>query len=454
MKSVGNSRQLFWLVAPLVLGLVTVLVWWFPVEKPAAALGRFSYPEFLLAIGVTITFAAALALALTRPEARRRRVFQLIAVFMSGGCALAVAELVATILPPVNNPFSQLNLGDTVDDTGEKLRLPYVRPPHIHWEGLTFGNIGEWQPDELDRQVVTFKTDQHGFRNSEDLNQADLVFIGDSFTEAGNVSEEESFVRLAAGELNLTARNLGLSGIPPPAEAVILERFGLPCEPRVVVWQIYEGNDLPEAWRYDTWREAGYPPMTRQQGASRWEQWSLSYCLFRQFVPRERDWLAGQFRCSDGSQRTVRFGFAPSPDWIPLLPNGQGHSGWKPIVDALTQGSRQLNERKIRLIVLHIPAKMTVMGEHVEFDGWSKQQGVPQATRVPTPFAMATHLAVLCDRLGVSFIDSTESLTAHSKNGELVYFPSDTHLAPAGHSVISQLVVEAISAGSDSVEKE
>ena len=117
-------------------------------------------------------------------------------------------------------------------------------------------------------------------------------------------------------------------------------------------------------------------------------------------------------------------------------------------------GSRLLHERKIRLIVVHIPAKMTVMGEHVEFDGWSKQQGIPRATRVPTPFSMATHLAVVCDRLGVSFIDSTESLIAHSQNGELVYFPSDTHLAPDGHAVISRLVVDAISAGSGSVTHE
>ena len=451
MNPSKQGRRLVWLASASIIGIFAAIAWWFPLDKPNAALGRLNYPQFLTAIALTLASASAFCIGITCLAKRRRRVFQFTAVWLSTAVALTCAEFVATLLPPLNNPFYQMNEGDTLDDETSGAKLPYVRPPHIHWEGWTKGNIGDWRPDPTDQRRVLFKTDEDGFRNSTKIEKAELVFIGDSFTEAGNVAEEESFVSLTSVQLNRSVRNLGLCGIPPAAELVILERYGLKYNPQVVIWQIYEGNDLSESRRYDIWKKTGFKDVARgTQGTSRWEQWSLSYFLFRKCVVRERDWLGGTFSCDDGSQPLIRFGFLPSKEWIPFkLPQGRDpaymHPGWEPMRTAFEQGSRRLKKLKIPLIVILIPAKIGVMGRHVVFDEWSVGR-VPAELSIPQADSMATRLKILCNRLDVPYVDSTAALDASAAKGELVYFASDTHLAPAGHKVISRLIVKQLGA--------
>lgn len=94
--------------------------------------------------------------------------------------------------------------------------MPYERPPHIRWQGRSIGDLALSLrlPDPY-AQEVKFNTDAEGFRNSEHLEHADLIFIGDSFTEAGNVPEDETFVRRVAKMTGMSAPNLGRAGYSP-----------------------------------------------------------------------------------------------------------------------------------------------------------------------------------------------------------------------------------------------
>jgi len=71
--------------------------------------------------------------------------------------------------------------------------LGYLRKPHLRlhgWMNLTYG-----QPMLWSHRNIEYRSDEHGFRNPLGSRQADVVFIGDSFTEAPQVAEEETFAR-------------------------------------------------------------------------------------------------------------------------------------------------------------------------------------------------------------------------------------------------------------------
>jgi hypothetical protein len=437
-----QDAHLPWLVVLLTTALICFIAWWLPAGKPEAALGRYNYVQFMLALASTLVLVSMFCLALAGERKRRRRSFQIAAMWLGGLAALLTAETIARFLPARNNPFYLYNAGDTQDDSETGDRLPFTRPPYMKWSGWSRGNIADQLPDP-NRRWLTFQTDGDGFRNSQDLTQADLVFIGDSFTEAGNVLEDESFVSRTAAALELKARNLGMAGYMPPAELVVLKRYGLTCRPRVVVWQIYEGNDLPESARYMDWRAAGFPPRS-QQGTSRWEQWSITFALFRHLVPHKRDWFAGMFPLADGRPCEIRFGSTPSVDWIPVINDRQlEHPGWKPIVVALESGARRLRQLEIALVVVFVPTKITVMGDFTSFDDWSRER-LPPRLRVPESLSMATQLQAVCERLDVVYVDTTDALRARAAAGELVYYPSDIHFSPHGHEVAGQEIVDAI----------
>ncbi len=81
--------------------------------------------------------------------------------------------------------------------------------------------------------------------------RADIVFNpGDSVTEAGEVDEDETFVARTGRTLGVGVLNLGVSGYGPQQELVVLKRYGLPSNPRLVVWQVTEWNDVLDAETY------------------------------------------------------------------------------------------------------------------------------------------------------------------------------------------------------------
>lgn len=442
--------------------LACFATWFLPPAKPDAALGRYTYAELMIALAAMAVLISTAFVVFAPLSSRRTRLFKVLALWLGGIISLAVGELVAAALPPRANPFYEFNEGGASSDDRIDPRLPYTRPPHLKWEGWSQGDVPEWLPDPpSQRRRIVFETDHEGFRNSEVIPEADLVFIGDSFTEAGNVLEEETFVRRAAAQLNCSARNLGLFGYAPQPELVVLEQYGLKCKPRAVVWQFCEGNDLSDASHYAErmrrWESSGRPPLHRRPAYrhTSWEQRSPSYALFRFLVRRERWWLAGTVRDAGGRPHEMRFGYWPTEHHFPLghpgAPWPGEHPGWKEIVASLGRGKAVLDERGIVLAVLVVPAKLTVYADLIALDDWSTAARIPYL-KVPVEQSFATQLGKVCRELGVRFIDTTPELEKAARAGELVFLPTDTHLSPRGHEIVSDLIVDTLT-GMPAVEK-
>jgi hypothetical protein len=90
--------------------------------------------------------------------------------------------------------------------------------------------------------------DQHGFRNTTPLGQADIFALGDSFTFGWAIGAEKSWVGLLGNAIHQPIYNLGVDNFSPKQELELL-KYMLKTQKdsmkiRKLLWMIYEGNDL------------------------------------------------------------------------------------------------------------------------------------------------------------------------------------------------------------------
>lgn len=146
------------------------------------------------------------------------------------------------------------------DDGGPLLRK--FRPEtEVNW---TFHDEGA---------IQSIVTDDMGFCNppaaSYDRVPIDVIAIGDSFTWCHTVPPATSWPAVLAGLSGRSVYNLGTPAIGLYEYLVILRRFGLSRQPRVVVMNVYEGNDLRDAMRYWAYRN-GRPETPVERDCSGW----------------------------------------------------------------------------------------------------------------------------------------------------------------------------------------
>ncbi len=453
-----NSNTIKLIVVALA-GAAALTAWFVPGPKPDTVAQRLDYPQFVIALVVTAAALSVMVSAIFAGAGRRALIFRVVAVWFGVGLALATWEFGAWAWPAghlMDNPWY------TVTGTGivASEHLPHQRPPGLTWTGISRGDLAmlDNSPDP-DARTITYATDSKGFRNADEADQADIIVLGDSFTEAGYLPLAETFVILTGERSTCTVRNLGVAGYSAPSELIVLKRFGLNYLPRVVVWQIAESNDLGDALRFDDWVRKGRPdfranPRDLPTGANRWRKRSPTHRLFdllrsRDSAPSAIAFLAGTFRDSSGAEREVRF--------LPTLPGAQhspaGNPGWPLTASAIRDGADMLRDRKIDLVVVLIPMKLRALADSIDFHPLPvvTDRAQPAAIdRLPTGWdlkpeaTLASHLAAICDEVGARFVDTTPALKQHAARGELVYMAMDTHLSPAGHRIVAKLLVDAL----------
>ena len=405
-------------------------------------LGRYRLGSFLLA--VTLTLIAGLYVLFTHVAKTRQTRFKLAAIVLSTGLSLVGIEAVfywLDLWPP--NPF--YNEYDSLSKAPDH-RLRYKRPAGLYWEGVSPGDMGYGDPFA---QRVVFQTDSDGFRNPQDQPTADLVFLGDSFTEAGNVADEQTFAALTAASLGRSSVNLAVAGYGPLEEVAALEFHGLSRRPKWVVWQIFEGNDLGDTINYLYWQKLKEQQQAESPARQRWkrrlDRWKRSSPMLQavqriEGSPDSQHFLfQGEFRQSNGTTVPMRFRIVPSkhthPDFDPIR--------WQALANALLAGKRLRDQNDIRLLVLHAPIKLRVMGPATRF-GPNRSPGRDVLEKMKHPSELSVALKSRCQAIGVEFMDVTVSLREQARAGEVIYFPFDTHLAPDGHRRVAELISKRI----------
>lgn len=197
-----------------------------PLLDPRGTYGWGHYRLVDLYVGFPLLVASLAVTAVAAcPERNRRSLtIRLIVAIASATLATVVLDVGATVVR------YQLSRNRRWDHPDPVLRV--ARNPHI---SLHFR--ASWET-----YSIHYRTDQHGFRNSTDERSADVMFVGDSFTEAYQVDEPETFVRRYARMAGARVVNLGRAGYGPQQELAVIENLVPFYHPRLVVWQLFEGE--------------------------------------------------------------------------------------------------------------------------------------------------------------------------------------------------------------------
>ncbi|MGH9905146.1 MAG: hypothetical protein ACRD8U_06115, partial [Pyrinomonadaceae bacterium] len=285
------------------LGAVFFYVWIVPLFRPRGDFlrGYYRLKDIYLGIPVGLVFLSALIVLVVPHRYKRRLALRLASVSISLLFALFVCDaayaLVVNGAWRANFWLDQGHISRRYSKADNE--LGFVRKPGVSWRGFV--------PDV--NRVVDYRTDEQGFRNPDGVRRADVVFIGDSFTEGATVEENDTFVRQVGAASGLSVVNLGRGAYGPQQELIVLERYGLAYRPRVVVWQLFEGNDLPDASLFREWKE------NPQQASVPFRQRYFANSLLAEWIPREPSVAPlVKLRYSDGKaiQTTLRYRYDPN----------------------------------------------------------------------------------------------------------------------------------------------
>ena len=298
--------------------------------------------------------------------------------------------------------------------------------------------------------VTQVPADEIGFANPPGVYTnspaIEILAIGDSFTWPTSVKPENSWPVRLGSLLGRSAYNLGRGGNGPYEYLQILKRYGLPKSPRIVVMNLYEGNDgrdITEHLAYlsgntiadEDAGEAGKTGFLWRHSRA----WNLVagtglYLLDHQRAKRSEGNIDYRFRVGDipfnrenGSRdeivfirRTVAGEFRPDGFDEPLR-----------------EFRRLADANGFAPVLSYVPMAATVYAP-VAFRDPGLAPLVEQFSR-----DQRDHLRELAAALDMPFVDHTPALrraaaAAPPRPENLLYFPRNLHLTARGHAVVAE----------------
>jgi lysophospholipase L1-like esterase len=420
-----------WVVGTGVAAASVALWWWTAADDSEALLWRRYSAATALVNVVGSACCLAFGYVFARTSDTRPRLFRTLLLGASVVVTLGLFESAALL----GYDYSR-SLGGSADDTWLQLALGvnrrdpeliHVHQPHARYQGKVSGNLTTLGLPPVWR-TVDVAYDRNGFRNVEDLTRADIVAIGDSFVEGAETAQDRTTVAALSRLLTLSVANLGQSNYGPQQELVVLERYGLPMSPRVVVWYFFGGNDLRDAGSYESRRaslETLLTPMyTRSFSRNALRAVARLTTPVRRAPSAFATERAFEFVRSDGTVET-QYLDAPEGDWSP--------DEWDIAAAALSRARDLSESRGADFLVVYIPRKLRVYRGHLRAAPDSLAETWP-LNDLPEVMARWTG-----DRK-IAFLDATVPLRAAVAGGESVYLPDDVHWNAAGHRVVAQAV--------------
>ncbi len=330
--------------------------------------------------------------------------------------------------------------------------------PGVAFRGTTYGDLASIsrRAELREERPIVFETDSRGFRNSGPLpgEPLDILLLGDSFGAGTGTSQESTWGTLLEKRWGYRVYNLSAPG-GPWNELMNLkaELDGLPVRPgTVVLWAIFEGNDLDDAYP----ESLELPELNGPLG-----RLAVSFTSFRRHSPLRR-----LLRGFSISRETILERALLDGDrflFLELYARRAGRSLAEVLEhenhDALTrvfaEMGRFAQEKRLEVAVVFLPVKAAVYApvltgripKDTSNDALKDDaRGDPSARS-----GFATAVQMLCERQRFRFLDLTPRLVAAAKSRfsrqEYLWWRDDSHWNPAGHEVAAEAVVRDLLAG-------
>ena len=327
--------------------------------------------------------------------------------------------------------------------------------------------------------------DDRGFCNPAGVigpdGTVDVVATGDSFTACQNEppgsTAPESYVNWPFVFGRMTGQrvyNLSRGGYGLYEYVQLIKHYGVELKPRMVIMQVYGGNDLRDAQRYQAYRELSPEERETVQLRAGWEPLKVSY---RWLLP---NWLgrnsyaynflivAGSAGLSEiqegiweltGSKKAIDFRFWVDDPDVPVLMNPgndqkdevrtareaqSGEISFAAFDEALASYAALSREAGFVPVLSYAPAAHVAYGSLVRFEDRDLKALMQWYSR-----AQRAYFREKCAELGIVFIDLTPALNAEAAlhaGSKLLYYPGNIHFTAFGHQVVAQELVRALQA--------
>lgn len=325
------------------------------------------------------------------------------------------------------------------DNPGNLLdkELMHIHRPNQKIVGETVGDLVNWLGISTERRYpVDLQYDGRGFRNERELEQANVVAIGDSFLEGILVPQKDLVSTQLARLLEVEVANLGQGGYGPQQELAVLQRYGIKLQPKLVLWFFFEGNDLLDVPRYERFSQ-NWEEISRKRNSfvERSFMRNLLFTLAGFTSPNiyndgnEARRRSGVFRSNqDNPGETLYFAYAGIPlskDELSSLEVAQ---------NSFLQARKLSADSGAKFLFAFVPTKFRVYRDFCEFpeDGYCRSW---------EPSDLPSRIEAWCEANGIPYLDLTPALKKSAANGELVYFSDDGHWNSQGHRVVAEAIV-------------
>ena len=424
------------------------LLWWLLAGAPSAdkILGVYSTRKFVALVAVSYAFLWGVYFALSR-EASRGKVINATVSTVSLVMVIGILELPALlgildyrliISPPQSAVFTKIKPWEDPRNRLDR-ELVHICRPNQKIVGETIGDLVPWLRITTDRHYqIDAQYDSNGFRNDHEITEAPIITLGDSFLEAALVPQNALLTTQMSQLLQAEVANLGQSGYGPQQELIVLRRYGLPLQPKVVVWLFFEGNDLLDVPRYERLMR-DWDAYLRETHGFRERSFTgnvlsaLTYLTAPKPATgaadgdeaRRRSCHLMGGRSEEG--KTIYFAYTGtplSPEDLTSLATAQ---------QVFLDAQRLAADNGAHLLLAFTPTKFRVYHGFCEFpaDGYG---------RVWQPNDLPERLAAWAKAQGIAYLDLTPPLKEAAAQGELVYFPDDGHWNAAGHEVVARAI--------------
>ena len=424
---VPDEKVRRWLV-PILLWTASAYIWILPLFRPRGVYGWGHFRLITIYVGMPLLFAALCATVYAIGTHRHQLALRLACIFVSTLATVVLLDLVYAIgfqgllRSPGPSDFWFDGTSISRNDNNPDDELGFSRKPGVFWQGRV----------SPEARYITYRTDERGFRNEPGIQKADIVFIGDSFTEGASVPEEDTFVQQLGKKLKRPVVNLGCGYYGPQQELIVLQKQGFSYNPRVVVWQLFEGNDLVDARRFAEWQKQ---PIRKESWAQRYTKHSFIARLLAFTMSKGLPAVPLKLQHKDGTTGPVYLDYSYLPD-----EPARESLGFAETKSALESGYRLCQSRGIKLVVVFVPIKVRVLEPYVLFnDQNDKDQYLPGGI-VDSERDFAHEAARFCQQLGCPFIDVTGALRRRAaEDSHLIYMTNqDSHLDVDGHTAVAE----------------
>jgi hypothetical protein len=338
---------------------------------------------------------------------------------------------------------------------------PYEGPPPADLVGLGIAPPDAALADRVHTPHLVLPVDADGLPNLGATPAADVLLVGDSFAVYGSQREPSGLqTTLERAFAEAKVCNLGMSSTGPLQHRWLLEHFGLPRRPRLVLWFFFGGNDLLDAQWFPLWQA---------QGVTTWGELHADCRAPRLWLPH----LVASFFTAAPQRRLVE---APLPGLARTRGDGRewfypdslritaapaellrASPGFVAATAALREAVVLVRAAGAEFQFVFVPSKEQVLLGHVQPDAplLARYATASRLAVLPIPAEPAALAAVLlqnrgnveqvmrefCASEGIAFWSATPVLDALAADGGSGYYTADTHWHGAGQRAVAEALL-------------